>query len=316
MYLYSFEYLKRDLAPSDFLLFAHLKIMLAGKKFRIIEEIIAKTEAYFEGKDKSFCKNEARSAGRQLKLRNTSSSIVLPSAEEEARIWKLSKRREDRFISYLPWYLVIGEGRGGSITLLNPFSYTVLGKLLIVLSCTAWLTLALSLYGSLKHLRKRKSRSDLSDIAETSVWLELFHVELGTWQFVLRYKDDKLYPWALPVSHLILFPESANQTIYTQSVTPHDAGNYTCVLKNDTVVHSHTIHLKVFDEVPDDPKITYISQDTSVRVGDSLRLFCEAFGGQVDLPDAHSDAYWQKVGANGTVYDVPDNVQQLKSDSL
>nr|CAH7712636.1 unnamed protein product [Callosobruchus chinensis] len=38
----------------------------------------------------------AESAGRQLKLRNTSSSIVLPCAEEEARIWKLSRRREDR----------------------------------------------------------------------------------------------------------------------------------------------------------------------------------------------------------------------------
>nr|CAH7748900.1 unnamed protein product [Callosobruchus chinensis] len=36
--------------------------------------------------------------GRQLKLRNTSSSIVLPYAEEEARIWKLSRRREDREI--------------------------------------------------------------------------------------------------------------------------------------------------------------------------------------------------------------------------
>nr|CAH7736808.1 unnamed protein product [Callosobruchus chinensis] len=36
-----------------------------------------------------------RSAERQLKLRNTSSSIVLPCAEEEARIWKLSRRRED-----------------------------------------------------------------------------------------------------------------------------------------------------------------------------------------------------------------------------
>nr|CAH7723243.1 unnamed protein product [Callosobruchus chinensis] len=35
------------------------------------------------------------SAGRQLKLRNTSSSIVLPCAEEEACIWKLSRRRED-----------------------------------------------------------------------------------------------------------------------------------------------------------------------------------------------------------------------------
>nr|CAH7756076.1 unnamed protein product [Callosobruchus chinensis] len=36
------------------------------------------------------------SAGRQLKLQNTSSSIVLPCAEEESRIWKLSRRREDR----------------------------------------------------------------------------------------------------------------------------------------------------------------------------------------------------------------------------
>nr|CAH7739725.1 unnamed protein product [Callosobruchus chinensis] len=37
-----------------------------------------------------------RSAGRQLKLRNTSSSIALPCAKEEARIWKLSRRREDK----------------------------------------------------------------------------------------------------------------------------------------------------------------------------------------------------------------------------
>nr|CAH7733767.1 unnamed protein product [Callosobruchus chinensis] len=36
------------------------------------------------------------SAGRHLKLRNMSSSIVLPCAEEETRIWKLSRRREDR----------------------------------------------------------------------------------------------------------------------------------------------------------------------------------------------------------------------------
>nr|CAH7753490.1 unnamed protein product [Callosobruchus chinensis] len=39
---------------------------------------------------------KGRSAGRQLKLRNTSPSIVLPCAEEEARIWKLSRRRKDR----------------------------------------------------------------------------------------------------------------------------------------------------------------------------------------------------------------------------
>nr|CAH7735430.1 unnamed protein product [Callosobruchus chinensis] len=41
----------------------------------------------------------AGSAGRQLKLRNTSPSNVLPCAEEEARIWKLSRRREDSVFS-------------------------------------------------------------------------------------------------------------------------------------------------------------------------------------------------------------------------
>ncbi|CAH1117971.1 unnamed protein product [Phaedon cochleariae] len=127
------------------------------------------------------------------------------------------------------------------------------------------------------------------------------------------YKDDRLYPWALEISSLILVPESGNQTIYSQSLSEKDGGNYTCVLRNDTVLHSHTIHFRVFDKVPDEPKITYISRDTSVHVGDSLRLFCEAFAGQVDLPDAHSEAYWKKIGANNTVHNVPD-VNQLKED--
>ena len=46
-----------DLAPSDYWLFADLKKMLAGKKFRTNEEVIAETEAYFEAKDKSFYKS-------------------------------------------------------------------------------------------------------------------------------------------------------------------------------------------------------------------------------------------------------------------
>ena len=47
-----------DLAPSDYWLFADLKKMLAGKKFRTNEEVIAETEAYFEAKDKSFYKSD------------------------------------------------------------------------------------------------------------------------------------------------------------------------------------------------------------------------------------------------------------------
>lgn len=43
-----------DLAPSDYWLFADLKRMLQGKRFRSDEEVIAETEAYFEAKNKSF----------------------------------------------------------------------------------------------------------------------------------------------------------------------------------------------------------------------------------------------------------------------
>ena len=46
-----------DLAPSDYWLFAEVKKMLAGKKFRTNEEVIVETEAYFEAKDKSFYKS-------------------------------------------------------------------------------------------------------------------------------------------------------------------------------------------------------------------------------------------------------------------
>ena len=47
-----------DLAPSDYWLFANLKRMLQGKRFGFNEEVISKTEAYFEAKDKSFYKKD------------------------------------------------------------------------------------------------------------------------------------------------------------------------------------------------------------------------------------------------------------------
>ena len=45
-----------DLALSDYWLFARLKKILQGKRFGSNEEVIAKTEAYFESKDESFYK--------------------------------------------------------------------------------------------------------------------------------------------------------------------------------------------------------------------------------------------------------------------
>ena len=43
-----------DLAPSDFFMFSDLKRMLAGKKFKSNDEVIAETEAYFDEKEKSY----------------------------------------------------------------------------------------------------------------------------------------------------------------------------------------------------------------------------------------------------------------------
>lgn len=117
------------------------------------------------------------------------------------------------------------------------------------------------------------------------------------------YKDGRPYPWHGTFSPLIIYPESANQTVYTQSVTREDAGNYTCLLRNDSVVYTHTITLRVFETLPDDPKITYISENTSVSIGEPLRLFCEAFVGFVDLPDAYSEAFWTKFDGNETFED-------------
>lgn len=126
------------------------------------------------------------------------------------------------------------------------------------------------------------------------------------------YKDGQAYPWGLDLSTLIIFTESANQTIYTQNIREDDKGNYTCVLTNDTDVHTHTINLKVFDKLPDDPKITYVSQDKDTVLGDPMRLFCEAFGGRIDLPDAHSDVVWYKHLSNGTLVEVSESLLQEK----
>jgi hypothetical protein len=43
--------------PSDFILFADLKKMLAGNKFSTNAEVITETKAYFEAEEKSYYKN-------------------------------------------------------------------------------------------------------------------------------------------------------------------------------------------------------------------------------------------------------------------
>ncbi|KAL1496967.1 hypothetical protein ABEB36_008009 [Hypothenemus hampei] len=66
------------------------------------------------------------------------------------------------------------------------------------------------------------------------------------------------------------------------------------------------------EKTPDDPKITYVSADTGVCLGHPTRLFCEAFGGRIDLPDAHSEVVWYRRFSNGTTVEVSDHIEQKK----
>lgn len=125
------------------------------------------------------------------------------------------------------------------------------------------------------------------------------------YQSIEWLKDNRPYPWPTgSVSGLILYPASANQTVYTHNVVQEDAGNYTCLIKNDTHVYTHTIQLIVYDKAPDEPKVTYLSNDQEIQKGNPVRLFCEAFVGQMDLPDAHNEAVWLKVDENGTLAEI------------
>uniref|UniRef100_A0A0A9YID1 Soluble interferon alpha/beta receptor OPG204 n=1 Tax=Lygus hesperus TaxID=30085 RepID=A0A0A9YID1_LYGHE len=113
------------------------------------------------------------------------------------------------------------------------------------------------------------------------------------------FKDGRPYPWPGDVSSFILYPEAANQTIYTKVLKVSDAGNYTCRLHNDTRHSVHKTELKVLDSsgYTGHPLATYRPQPTSLAdVGQSTRLFCEAFVGHIDLPDASNEVKWVKEG--------------------
>ena len=55
-----------DLDPSDFLLFPNLKKWLGGQRFMWNEEVITKTDAYFEEFPKSYFLGRLRKVGEML----------------------------------------------------------------------------------------------------------------------------------------------------------------------------------------------------------------------------------------------------------
>ncbi|XP_043284656.1 uncharacterized protein [Venturia canescens] len=133
------------------------------------------------------------------------------------------------------------------------------------------------------------------------------HCCLRGYRSIEWYKDNRAYPWPGGESHFILYPESANQTIYTQEVRSSDAGRYSCRARNDTTSLEEDITLQVLGEeaagYTGKPLPTYKPASQMVPLGASARLFCEAYLGRVDLPDAKNSVTWSKVGSNLTLPD-------------
>lgn len=74
------------------------------------------------------------------------------------------------------------------------------------------------------------------------------------------------------------------------------AGNYTCVLRNDTHKMEHHIELIVKSSPPETPLATFVPQNLEeLVVGDIARFYCEAFVGNLGLPDEKSEISWHRV---------------------
>ncbi|KAJ2946365.1 hypothetical protein O0L34_g12403 [Tuta absoluta] len=127
------------------------------------------------------------------------------------------------------------------------------------------------------------------------------------------FKDGVAYPWSAGVSNLILFPEAANQTLYTRRAARSDGGNYTCRLTNDTHSETHTVVLDILEKPADAPKTMFISKDQWVEEAKPLRLFCEALIGRSYLADARSDLRWYKVWPNATEGDLLSTQTQIRT---
>jgi hypothetical protein len=127
-----------------------------------------------------------------------------------------------------------------------------------------------------------------------------------------RFKDGKQYPWSSEdTSSLILYPESASQTIYARQASKIDEGRYTCVLRNATHKMEHHIDLSVKSSSPDVPLATFRPEDQFVNIGGSARFYCEAFvGKKEDQPKILISIQWYQIDANNNPQSVSDELQE------
>lgn len=90
----------------------------------------------------------------------------------------------------------------------------------------------------LPHINKQNHRN-------TTRFAYSYKISIAPRFLIYRYKDDKPYPWNIEDSSFILYPEAANQTIYTRNVATADTGVYKCVLRNETHKTEHQVELKI-----------------------------------------------------------------------
>ncbi|XP_053659532.1 interleukin-1 receptor accessory protein-like 1-B [Anopheles marshallii] len=108
------------------------------------------------------------------------------------------------------------------------------------------------------------------------------------------FKDNKPQPWSSDVSSFIVNPAAANQTIFSIRLKENDIGNYSCILRNETHAIKHEIELRFQDQL-DNPMPTFRPKDLTVSVGESVRFYCEAFVGNLYLPDATNEIVWNQM---------------------
>lgn len=135
------------------------------------------------------------------------------------------------------------------------------------------------------------------------------------------------------MSSFNLYPSAQNQTIYTQKVSSNDAGNYTCIVRNDTHKTEHFIEFNVqgmfrlftafrdtiskiykpndlllflfcvsskcIVDLPDTPLATFKPQDQYIELGEEAQFYCEAFVGSIPLPDSKNTITWYQTNENG-----------------
>lgn len=51
----------------------------------------------------------------------------------------------------------------------------------------------------------------------------------------------------------------------------------------------------ITDSLPDSPMATYKPHDQFITINDPARLYCEAFVGRIELPDAQRKIYWYRI---------------------